>query len=136
MKTTRFAPFAILALVMSFCDQPTSPPAGSFRYTSYDSTGIAIVNGWFTMNFKDSTIAGEWHFKPINNPQNIGPQTGDGNLVGGIRNGEIWIELNPQFRDNNLSLIGTLQGDRYSGQWAWISFIGITNQGTFEAIRK
>jgi hypothetical protein len=38
--------------------------------------------------------------------------------------------------DNNLQLSGTLQADRYSGQWMWISFIGITNAGSFEAVKK
>jgi hypothetical protein len=120
------------------CNQSTdSNPGSSFRYTSYDSSGTPLVTGWLTMNFSDSvTISGEWHFKPINNPKNIGPQTGDGNLVGGFRNEQVWIELNPQFRDNNLQLSGTFHGDRYSGQWMWISFVGITNAGSFEAIKK
>jgi hypothetical protein len=70
------------------------------------------------MNFTDSaTISGKWHFRSIGSPTNIGPQTGDGNLVGGVENGRVWIELNPQFKDNNLQLTGTLQGGRYSGQW-------------------
>ncbi len=60
-------------------------PFGAFAYTSYDTTGVALVTGWFTMNFSDSnTISGEWHFRPIGNPENIGPQTGDGTLVGGL----------------------------------------------------
>jgi hypothetical protein len=120
------------------CHQPTDPiPTGALQYTSYDSSGIPIVAGWLTMNFSDSaTISGEWHFEPIDNPKNIGPQTGDGNLVGGVHNGQVWVELNPQFRDNNLQLSGTFEGNRYSGQWMWISFIGPTSQGRFEAIRR
>jgi hypothetical protein len=72
----------------------------------------------------------------VGNPQDIGPQTGDGTLVGGFHNGKLWVELNPQFRDNNLQLTGTLVGNRYSGEWAWISFVGITSTGTFEAVRQ
>ncbi len=65
-----------------------SIPDGAYAYGSYDSSGTALVRGWFTIIVSDSTaISGEWHFEPIGNPQRIGPQTGDGSLVGGI-NGE------------------------------------------------
>jgi hypothetical protein len=138
MKTTYLCLFIAIAFLLVKCNQPTaSIPKGALQYTSYDSSGIPLVTGWFTMNFSDSvTISGEWHFKPIDKPKNIGPQTGDGNLVGGVHEGQVWVELNPQFRDNNLQLSGTLQGDRYSGRWVWISFVGVTNAGSFEAIKK
>ena len=56
--------------------------------------------------------------------------------IGGVGEDEIWVELNPQYRDNNLQLRGTLDDNRYAGEWMWISFVGITNQGTFEALRR
>jgi hypothetical protein len=139
MKTTYLCFIAaIVTLLLMNCLQPTaSAPTGAFEYTSYDSSGTALVTGWYTMNFTDSaTISGKWHFRPIGSPTNIGPQTGDGNLVGGVENGRVWIELNPQFIDNNLHLSGTLQGDRYYGQWMWLSYSGISNAGKFEAVRK
>lgn len=112
-------------------------PNSAFSYTSYDSSGVAVVTGWFTMDLSDSAaVSGEWHFWPIGNPEGIGPQTGSGRLVGGFSESELWVELNPQYVDNNLTLRGTLQGDRYTGDWLWISFVGITNQGTFEAQRR
>lgn len=119
------------------CDALTAPgPAGSYRYTSYDTTGVAVVTGWFTMNIADSgPVSGEWHFSPLGKPQGIGPQTGDGRLVGSFRDGRLWIELNPQVFDDNLQLIGTFQGNRYAGTWTWSSFIGVTNHGTFEAMQ-
>jgi hypothetical protein len=119
------------------CDTLTGPgPAGSYTYTSYDTTGVAVVTGWFIMNISDSsTVSGEWHFSPLGTPQGIGPQTGGGKLVGAFRDGKLWIELNPEFRDNNLELAGTLQGNRYAGTWTWLSFIGVTNHGTFEAMQ-
>jgi hypothetical protein len=121
------------------CSQTSTEPmpSGFYDYTSYDKNGVAIVGGWFTMTWEDTVrVSGEWHFKAIGTPENIGPQTGDGKLAGGKDGGRVWIELNPQFRDNNLELVGKIDGNRYSGAWQWISFIGVTNQGTFEAIRK
>jgi hypothetical protein len=118
-------------------DTGTEPTlSGAYNYTSYDSRGVAIVGGWFTMNLSDTgAVSGEWHFRGIGTPQNIGPQTGDGSLIGRKDKERIWIELNPQFRDN-IQLEGRIDEERYSGTWAWISFAGITNQGTFEATRK
>jgi hypothetical protein len=138
MKTAYLILFIAVPLFLMNCSQPTSIYKGApLQYTSYDSSGTPLVTGWFTMDFSDSvTISGEWHFRPIGNPKNIGPQTGDGRLVGGVRNGLVWVELNPQWVDNNLQLSGTLQGDRYSGRWMWLSFVGNTNAGSFEAIKK
>lgn len=128
---------ALLVLVagLNGCTVITGPASdGTYRYTSYDTTGTVLVRGWFTMDISDSnTISGEWHFTAVDTPKNIGPQTGDGKLVGSIKGTSVWIELNPQYRDNNLGLIGTLQGNRFSGTWQWISFAGISNQGPFVA---
>ena len=132
-----FASFIAIQLVG--CKQTSSEtiPGGAYAYTSYDSGGVALVSGWCSISVSDSTaISGEWHFKPIGSPQRIGPQTGDGKLVGGINNDQVWIELNPQVRNNNLQLNGTLALGRFAGQWTWISYNGITNQGTFQAVRK
>jgi hypothetical protein len=128
----------LLAIFMFQCKQSTEPfPGEVFQYTSYDSSGNALVNGWFTMNFADSAnITGEWHFQTINSPKNIGPQVGDGNLVGEANDGQIWVELNPQYKDNNLQLIGTMTNKRFTGRWMWLSFSGVTNAGTFESVKK
>lgn len=112
-------------------------PSGVFAYTSYDSMGTAIVQGWFTLIIKDSSsVTGEWHFRPIGEPKNIGPQVGNGNLVGSFHAALLWIELNPQFRDNNLSLRGAIEEGSYNGIWEAIGYPGIMNRGTFRSSRK
>ncbi len=83
-----------------------------------------------------TTVSGEWHFAPIGSPQKIGPQTGDGKLVGGMNGEKVWIELNSGVRNNNLQLNGTSAQSRIDGQWTWISYDGIANQGMFHAVRK
>ncbi len=134
----------LLALLFSLasCDNEsdslvgTTPP-GAYSYTSYDSLGTAIVKGWFTMNYKDSVhIIGNWSFEKIDNPQDVGPQVGAGKLIGGIDQDKVWVELNPQFRDDNLQLIGSITGNKFSGKWMWLSYAGISNHGTFEAIKN
>jgi hypothetical protein len=112
-------------------------PSGAYRYTSYDTNGVPVVRGWITLVYQDSPlITGEWRLDKIGDPQGIGPQIGSGRLVGSFQNGKLVIELNPQFRDNNLQLVGEFNNGEYKGEWFWISFIGITNRGTFRALQE
>ena len=115
-----------------------SVPAGAFTYKAFNSNGNLIINGWLKIEFIDSDkISGKWNFQKVGNPKDIGPHVGEGNLIGGrINQDSIWIELNPQFKDNNLQLHGKYTSAVFSGQWLWISLIGITNQGYFEAEMK
>jgi hypothetical protein len=107
---------------------------GSYRYTAYDTSGALVVHGWFSLIRRDSTsITGEWHFAAVGSPKNIGPQVGDGRLVAAIHGGSIWIELQPEYRDNNLTLTAGFGGRDLSGKWEWNTFIGPTAFGTFTA---
>ena len=129
----------ITAISFSSCSEDlVGPmPSGAYSYKSYDSTGTAIVQGWLTIDFEDSTkISGNWYFEKIGNPQRIGPQVGGGELVGGLRDGIIEIGLNPQFKDSNVFLSGTMDSGKYRGKWIYASFPGLTNYGTFEAMKN
>jgi len=111
--------------------------SGTYSYTAYDSTGIIVAKGQIELNFRDSTkISGEWNIQQVGNPDNIGPQIGMGKLEGFYAQNELIIELNPHNVDNNLQLIGEHKNSYLRGNWFYISFIGITNQGTFEAEKK
>lgn len=142
MKTTAVTLFLALGLCISSCAKQDTltnlmpRPAGSYSYTSYDSSGTMIVQGWFTLVIADSNhISGEWHFLQVGGGSGIGPQVGDGSLVGGFHSALLWVELNPRFRDNNLELVGTFSTTAYSGTWRAIGLMGIYNHGTFQASR-
>lgn len=112
-------------------------PSGSYSYTARDTLGTVIVEGWFTMESQGSKeFNGEWHFKKIGNPQNIGPQIGDGDLIGFEDSTGVQINLNPQMADNNVILLGEFNEDQYTGEWQWVTFIGPTNKGDFVAELK
>jgi hypothetical protein len=115
-----------------------SGPGQTFCYKSFDLNHNLIVQGWLEIKFEDSgKISGTWNLQKLDNTENIGPQVGTGELVGGIINKDsIWIELNPQYKDNNLQLCGKYRSPSITGKWLWISFIGITNQGYFYAELK
>lgn len=129
----------LLLFVIQSCNETTieSLPKGAFEYSSYDSSGTAIAKGWLSFDYHDSTyVKGEWKINKVLNPQCIGPQIGDGNLVGAFIEDKLHLQLNPNIVDNNLVLIGDLEGNKYSGKWIYYSFIGITNWGRFEAIKR
>jgi len=111
-------------------------PLGAFRYKAYDTTGVPIVKGWFTLNMNDSDdISGEWHFAQVSHYQNTGPQVGVGKLAGGLYQENLWLVLIPGTVDNNITLYGKLVANTYTGTWSWSTFIGRTNWGRFEANR-
>ena len=112
-------------------------PSGAFSYTARDQSGAVIVEGWFTLDYQGlNEYKGEWHFEKIGNPQDIGPQVGEGELVGFQDSISIQINLNPQMADNNVILIGEMKGNEYTGVWQWVTFIGPTSTGGFEAVKR
>ncbi len=128
----------VLGSLAACKEAPTdSTLSGTYSYMSYDSLGTVIVKGWFRLDIADSAdISGEWNFMNLTDSEASGSQVGNGILVGGFANGLMIVDLHPDFRDNNLLLIGILDGTRYSGRWEWISFAGISNYGTFQAQRR
>ena len=112
-------------------------PLGAFEYKAYDTTGTLVVDGWFKLSIHDSAhIDGEWHFTKVNDPRNIGPQSGDGQLEGGFDREMLWINLNPGYVDNNVFLSGRYTIEKYTGTWTWSGFPGVINQGTFAATNR
>ena len=110
---------------------------GNYNYTAYDSLGIVVAEGKLFFKFQDSSnVKGEWEIKKVGNPQNIGPQIGKGKLEGELTDGQLMIGLNPDYVDNNVTLVGEIENNIYSGSWFYSSFIGLTNYGLFEAKKK
>jgi hypothetical protein len=131
--------FLFIPILIAFwsCEQPvaTSPP-GAFQYKAFDSTGTLVVQGWIVLDTRDSThVVGEWRFAKIGEPHNIGPQVGEGNFEGSFYGGDLYLNLNPRFADNNVLLNGTLREKSFSGTWMWVGFPGPLNHGSFQAAR-
>ncbi|MBC8400751.1 MAG: hypothetical protein H8E14_04620 [Candidatus Marinimicrobia bacterium] len=105
-----------------------------YNYNANDSTGVHIVTGWFSITEHDSSaISGEWEFVGVENPENIGPQTGNGFFTGHLDGDQIRMELNPYMVDNNVSLYGTFSGTVITGEWQFTGFPGLINEGSFYA---
>lgn len=106
----------------------------TYSYTGFDSTGVVIVRGQLTFDFGDSNqVTGQWCFERVGDVNNTGPQVGEGDLTGGLNGEQLWINLNPDYADNNVFLSGILKNNEYTGTWTYSTFAGPVNQGTFEA---
>ena len=141
--------YIILGLIISYLlililfigcnqfEQILSPEKGEFYdYTAFNSSGTVVAQGWLFLKLQDDQVKGEWNVKKIGTAENIGPQIGSGTLAGEHKGDSIWVDLQPQMRDNNLLLQGCLRNNTYSGKWIYVSFIGPTNTGTFTANGK
>jgi hypothetical protein len=132
---------AILALfvILIGCKEDSlvqSSSSGTFKYMAYDTVGTLIVSGWMKIDIQDSThVTRYWHFNKINNPRNIGTHTSEGKLVGGFENNQLHIDLNPDYRDNNVFLCGRMEDNIYKGTWTWCGFADPINRGSFQANR-
>ena len=137
-----FVVIITLSFLFYFCDKDNclngiKIPDGAFAYTGFDSTGVEIVRGWIMFDFDDSTnISGDWELDKIGNPQKIGPQVGSGNLVGSMVNDELHLNLNPQYKDNNVFLICPYDDQKLTGKWIYAGFPGVINYGSFVAEKK
>lgn len=132
--------FALISFMLFFScgdDSPTDSSMTTYKYTSYDSTGNKIISGYLWIDSVDSsTVKGRWDFKLVHNEDNLGPQIGKGSFEG-VKgsDGNMSLNLNPGWIDNNVLLIGSFQNSHYSGDWKYVGFPGIINSGSFEARR-
>ena len=129
-------------LIFNRCKQASETvvfdvPQGSYAYFGYDTSSTLVAKGWFKYEYEDSVnIKGHWKFKKIGNPGNIGPQDGEGELVGMISDTSVSINLQPNFADNNIILVGKFDNKYIYGNWQWVTFAGITNSGKFNSMKN
>lgn len=149
MRTRTFSIYVLAAFLLAGCaDLVTSNSdqvkQQTYVYTAYDSTGAAVVEGELHITFEKVEddenrfhLEGTWSLQQIENTKRpIGKQTGGGELRGNVRqNGRVWMNLNPNIQDNNVTLQGGFEGerlDRLQGAWSYESWVQV-NGGRFEA---
>jgi len=129
-----------VAAVLGSCSGATGvgpETPDTYDYRAYDPYGELVVSGWFVLTRTGaSTVDGEWHFTCVSCRGSFGPQTGAGELNGSLGDNRLFVNLNPQYTDNNVFLDGHPAGNGYAGSWNWTGFPGVLNSGTFEATRR
>ena len=109
--------------------------AGIWSYRAQNAEGKTVAEGTLTLNRDEaSLLSGTWHINPVGETLDIGPQIGDGRLEGYVdQGGTVHINMNPDYADNNVTLAGTVQGDRFEGTWSYATIAGVRSSGPFEA---
>ena len=137
----------LLGACRSFSERSADSPSGTYSYVAHDADGVKIVEGVLNIDAlrgeqnRSYLLEGTWDMNIVgeSNAQ-IGPQAGKGRLIGSVdSDGTFWIDLNPDFRDNNVMLHGEISGrvyDEIEGGWQHVTFIGPTSAGTFDAERQ
>ncbi|MFC1544325.1 hypothetical protein ACFL4Y_03620 [Gemmatimonadota bacterium] len=132
-----FTLFAALSLI-ACSDDPAGPDLGQqqFAYTAFTLEGDEILQGVMELTTSASdTVAGSWEIDWVEGADQrvlVGPQIGEGALVGMRSGSTITIDLNPGNADFNVVLYGTWEGKRISGEWEFTGIAGPMYQGTFE----
>lgn len=111
---------------------------GEYSYTARDSGGKTVIAGTLKLtDVKGESIKGTWNLKQVGPGDKLGPQVGTGDFVGQIgQEGNISINLNPNWADNNIFLNGKFQKGELTGDWHFSTFAGPTTKGTFTIKRK
>ncbi len=123
----------LFVIILLFC---CSESDELYEYTGFDSTGTVIVTGWLVFDQWDSSrVEGEWSFWAVGSAENVGPQLGSGIFEGGHDSTCIWLNLNPDWVDNNVFLSGIKKGNKITGKWSYSGFMGVVNQGLFRAAK-
>ncbi|MBC8105232.1 MAG: hypothetical protein H7Z14_01475 [Anaerolineae bacterium] len=111
-----------------------------WKYITRDGEGDSLTEGLLTLPYplqEGARFYGSWQAKyvgPIDQQQKIGPQIHGGKLVGELTEGQLVLQLNPNMNDNNVRLIGKVDGNRLTGNWEYSNFTGLAANGSFEAL--
>ena len=145
-RQCRLVPSLPLLVAMLACSgapgtQTTAPRLEDFRdtytYRAFHQDGRLLLTGTLTFDVRDeSTIGGSWSIAwapGADTTAVVGPQVGEGQLVGTLRRDAVRIALNPGWADNNVDLAAEQRtADRIAGQWSHSTILGQVAQGRFE----
>lgn len=132
--------FVLILFISIFsCSKFSLSPSqqSKYNYKAYDNAGELGISGLLTLNFKDSPdLSGKWEFSSENDSLDMGAQVGEGELEGTIQGDTLMINLHPGYADHNVFLQGKINKGEITGKWWWITFVGVTSQGTYTATKK
>ena len=155
MRRGRLKVFASLMLVTaSGCRMPSSPNdalecglatqgggaalgGGSFDYIACDADGRLLLVGQLALETTSGgVVTGTWMIGWVPGADrnvNVGPQIGSGELQGFFNAGQLMVDLNPGWADNNVYLAAEWQPGGGRGTWSWSTIIGPQAGGRFVA---
>ncbi len=133
----------LMLLCFACSGGPAAPAAlrgDRLAYAAFSASGEPVLKGSIQLEFPDdTTVSGSWSIAWVagaDTTQPVGPQVGTGHLVGSRHRDTLWLELNPNFADNNVGLRAVATHRGWRGEWFWSGFPGQMSQGLFTAARR
>lgn len=112
-------------------------PNGKYSFRSFTFLGEIVGDGSFYISKTDSvSFEGNWSIRDLKGCVVCGPQFGSGFLTGRKEGDSVFINLNPNNPENYVELVGTADGENFSGDWRWFNLIINSNRGTFKAVKE
>lgn len=129
----RFQLLLFSLLIFNACEEERARDK-PYQYIAYYGKSLRVcAEGTIEFTIEpDSSLTGTWTIKAADGfTQNeIGPQVGSGKLSGSIKNHQFYVNLNPGWSDNNVTL-NAYYGDEIRGGWYWSTFAGAKSSGGF-----
>lgn len=131
-----------IALALVCCARSVSgpdPPGNAYLYKAFSDEGSHLLSGVLEISIsKSGSISGSWIINwadGADRSEDVGPQVGHGTLSGvrieGELDSDLFINLNPDWADNNVFLHGHQSVTSVSGSWSWTGFAGPLASGRF-----
>lgn len=134
MRTVYLGGILLLIIVLSGCSGALDPGKGVYSYRAYDQSGRLVVTGLLRFDQMDiDGVKGSWQMNNVNGSDRTGLSETFGVFEGFLKGDALYINLNPGWVDRNVTLQGMKTSGGFEGEWAFIGFPGVLNQGTFKA---
>lgn len=142
---------AICVVLVTACDEKLLGPGNcpgslTYSYTGFtEADSTAFVSGTLHLKFDNPggsephaiAVEGWWVLEPVGKPDIAWPTYRSGRLAGEVKeDGELFLDLFPDWADHNVLLLGRFHGSRcegLTGEWSFVTFSGPTSRGTFRA---
>ncbi|MCW8803829.1 MAG: hypothetical protein OQK57_05465, partial [Ignavibacteriaceae bacterium] len=112
-------------------------PNVRYSFRSFTFLGEMVGDGSLYISKTDSvSFEGNWSIRDVKGCVVCGPQFGGGFLTGRREGDSVYFNLNPDNPENYVELVGTVDGENFSGDWRWFKLILNSNRGTFEAVKE
>ncbi len=134
MRIAYFGGFFIAFIFFIGCTGVSGPTYDTYNYRAYDQSDRLVVVGDLVFHQLDTVhVKGAWQMLNVNGAEMTGISEAFGRFEGQLKADSLYIDLNPQWRDNNVILYGQFKNGIYQGKWQHIGFPGVMNEGRFEA---
>jgi len=134
----------VCTLAVAACSGDVNAPRASLsrnhtlRYDAYTDQFRPLLSGSFDLVVhEDSTVTGNWIINWVSGVDTttpVGPQVGSGALQGRLwPDTTVWLNLNPNYFDYNVFLVGAATVNGLAGRWDYSGFPGTLAHGRFTA---